>query len=78
MLIRVLLVGVATFITATGVEAQWLTLPTPNVPRTADGKANLNAPAPSGPDGHPLLSGLWNSGERRGNLRDPKVLTPAG
>jgi len=39
--------------------AQWLNLPTPGIPRTADGKPNLTAPAPRMPDGKPDLSGLW-------------------
>jgi len=39
--------------------AQWLERPTPNIPRTADGKPNLAAPAPRTPDGKPDLSGLW-------------------
>src|SRR5712692_2718679 len=40
--------------------AQWLNLPTPGIPRSADGKPNLKAPAPRTPDGKPDLSGLWN------------------
>ena len=39
--------------------AQWLNHPTPGIPRTADGKPNLSAPAPRTPDGKPDLSGLW-------------------
>jgi hypothetical protein len=39
--------------------AQWLDWPTPGIPRTADGKPNLTAPAPRTPDGKPDLSGLW-------------------
>jgi len=39
--------------------AQWLNLPTPGIPRTADGKPNLTAPVPRTPDGKPDLSGLW-------------------
>ena len=39
---------------------QWLNLPTPGIPRTADGKPNLTAPAPRTPDGKPDLSGLWH------------------
>ena len=39
--------------------AQWLDWRTPGIPRTADGKPNLAAPAPRTPDGKPDLSGLW-------------------
>jgi hypothetical protein len=39
--------------------AQWLDFRTPGIPRTADGKPNLTAPAPRTPDGKPDLSGLW-------------------
>jgi hypothetical protein len=35
----------------TAVHAQWLDYPTPSVPRTADGKPNLSAPAPRTADG---------------------------
>ena len=41
--------------------AQWLNLPTPGIPRTADGRPNLTAPAPRTPDGKPDLSGMWQS-----------------
>src|SRR4029450_3922568 len=40
-------------------NAQWLNHPTPNIPRTADGKPNLAAPAPRTADGHIDLSGPW-------------------
>jgi hypothetical protein len=40
-------------------EAQWLNYKTPGVPRTPDGKAKLDAPAPRALDGHPDLSGVW-------------------
>lgn len=43
----------------TPVGAQWLTHPTAGIPRTADGKPNLMAPAPRTSDGRPDLSGLW-------------------
>jgi len=44
---------------STPVAAQWLTYPTAHVPRTADGKVNVAAPAPRTADGHPDLSGMW-------------------
>ena len=39
--------------------AQWLNYPTRGIPRTADGKPNLSAPAPKTADGKPDLSGVW-------------------
>jgi len=39
--------------------AQWLSYPTPGIPRTADGKPNLAAPTPRAADGKPDLSGVW-------------------
>ena len=45
--------------------AQWLNYPTPGLPRTADGKPNLSAPAPRTADGHPDLSGIWELAEDR-------------
>ena len=45
---------------AVPVHAQWLNYPTPGLPRTADGKPDLSAPAATR-DGHPDLSGVWTS-----------------
>ena len=39
--------------------AQWTDLPLTNVPRLADGRPNLAAPAPTAQDGKPDLSGVW-------------------
>jgi hypothetical protein len=43
---------------------QWLKQPTPGLPRTADGKPDLSAPAPRTADGKPDLSGLWHAGPK--------------
>jgi hypothetical protein len=40
-------------------NAQWLTDPTPGLPRTADGKPNLSASAPRTQAGTVDLSGIW-------------------
>jgi hypothetical protein len=40
------------------VAAQWLSLQTPGIPRTPDGRPNLSAPAPT-QAGKPDLTGLW-------------------
>ena len=53
------LVAVLTLLLSVPLTAQWLTQQTPNIPRTADGRPNLGAPAPRAPDGRPDLSGLW-------------------
>jgi hypothetical protein len=47
---------------ATPAAAQWLNYPTPGIPRTADGKPDLTAPAPRTADGKPDLSGMWQIG----------------
>jgi hypothetical protein len=41
--------------------AQWPRLMPSNVPRTADGQINYDAPAPKMPDGKPDLSGVWET-----------------
>jgi hypothetical protein len=46
--------------------AQWLDYPTRGLPRTADGKPNLTAPAPRTPQGRLDLSGIWQA------LPDPR------
>jgi hypothetical protein len=43
-----------------GAEAQWLNYPDPHIPRSADGKAVLTAPASRASDGKPDLSGVWH------------------
>ena len=56
-----LLLGALLLMMSTGpAEAQWLDWPTPGIPRTHDGKPDLAAPAPRGPEGKPDLTGIWN------------------
>jgi hypothetical protein len=53
------LVMLALVAVPTTMRAQWPDHPTPDVPKTADGKPNLEGPTPRMPDGKPDLSGLW-------------------
>jgi hypothetical protein len=55
-----ILLSIVASVISAPLGAQWLDYPTPSIPRTADGKPNLTAPAPHTPDGKPDLSGLWN------------------
>jgi hypothetical protein len=63
--------------------AQWLDWRTPGIPRTADGRPNLTAPAPKMPDGKPDLSGMWQpeANPYRFNLiqdlKDESIFRPA-
>jgi hypothetical protein len=56
------------FIALIGVPAfgvgQWLRYPTEGVPRKADGKPDLTAPAPRLPGGQPDFSGIWHTAMR--------------
>ncbi len=57
---RVCFIAAMTMALSAPIAAQWLNEPTRGIPRTADGKPNLAAPAPRTADGKPDLSGLWN------------------
>jgi hypothetical protein len=50
---------IALFALSVSGVAQWINLPTRGLPRNADGKPNLTAPAPRSADGEPDLSGIW-------------------
>jgi hypothetical protein len=68
--------ALALLLATTPLSAQWLGTPTPGVPRTADGKPNLAAPAPKAADGHPDLSGVWMPNTR--TLQNLTLGVPSG
>jgi hypothetical protein len=53
-------------------RAQWLDYKTPGIPRLADGKPDLSAPAPKTADGKTDLSGLWRLRISGGGVQDLK------
>lgn len=76
-LVRSVFVAVAfgAIITLPGTAwAQWLKYPTAGVPRTADGKPNLSAPAPRAPDGKADFTGIWLTNNTRCRSQDPESL----
>jgi hypothetical protein len=56
---RALLLALAVLLCQSLVAAQWIAQRTPGIPRLADGKPNLKAPAPRTAEGRPDLSGIW-------------------
>ncbi|HEX5048476.1 MAG TPA: hypothetical protein VFX89_15285 [Gammaproteobacteria bacterium] len=65
-----LAVSISLALVATAAHAQWLDLKTPGIPRTADGKPDLAAPAPRTADGRAELTGLWRPTGTSGDLHD--------
>ena len=59
---RTLLAGMVFSLIASSSAAQWIEHPTPGIPRTSDGEAEMTAPAPRARDGKPDLSGMWARG----------------
>jgi len=74
---------VCLLVCATPAGAQWLNHRTPGVPRTADGKVKLTAPAPRTSDGKPDFTGVWTPAGGQGALDgletlrvDPDAIKP--
>ena len=57
-------------------SAQWISLPTPGIPRAADGAPDLSGPAPRTADGRPDFTGLWRTGRTGGDLSDRSKFQP--
>jgi hypothetical protein len=58
MLMRIVIVLIVLTELSLQLAAQWAQRPMAGIPRTANGKPNLTAPAPR-VDGKPDLSGIW-------------------
>ncbi len=56
---RAFVAAAAVLSATTSLDAQWPSYPWKNVPRLADGRVDMAAPARRTADGHPDLSGFW-------------------
>jgi len=75
--LRVAAVVLALLLGTQSLLAQWPARPDPSIPRTADGRPNLEAPTPRTPDGKPDLSGVWlNEWFYGGQVRRPPASAP--
>jgi hypothetical protein len=69
---KVLPIAISSFLLVTAhAHAQWAPIPSKKLPRSADGKIDLSAPAPRTSDGKPDLSGVW---EMYGDDDNPRLL----
>ena len=70
---RTRILAFALFASAALSQAQWPRVASKKLPLTADGKVNLNAPAPRTREGTPDLSGVWEMYSER-DPGPPKLL----
>ena len=75
---NILAAGVLVAATTAVLHAQWIRYPTPGIPRLADGKPNLFAPAPRIGADKLDLSGLWGPDTKRGffDISEGEVTVP--
>jgi hypothetical protein len=80
ILVPVTKLGALLLWVAPALPGQWFNYPTPNLPRTPDGKVDLSAPVPRTADGHPDLSALWQpaNGGADPQFRDIAINVPGG
>jgi hypothetical protein len=71
---RRLIAVLVLLVSAAPLSAQWLSLPSPGIPRTADGRPDLSAPVPRSAAGRPQLEGLWRLRTISGDLFDESKL----
>ena len=64
---QLIVVAALLFTCVPTVLAQWPRYTVPGVPRAADGRPDLSAPAPRAPDGKPDLSGIWENFRKPGD-----------
>ena len=70
-MMKCVIVAMALLLASVGASAQWLKYPTPGIPRTADGKPDLSAPAPRGAGREARLVGNLDSSGSRARLGPP-------
>jgi hypothetical protein len=68
MRLRTIFAVIGLLVACNAAWAQWPSWAPPGSPRTADGRLDLNAPAPKAADGHPDLSGIWARGTPPGGV----------
>jgi hypothetical protein len=76
-LIKTLFIVAVVALLPHGIHAQWPDYPSPGVPKTPDGKPNLEGPTPRTPDGKVDFTGLWAAGRGGGQRGRAAAAGPA-